>query len=109
MIDVANAAALIEIPQVFVDPGLDFCNVNAASVARYSSKDRDALAEQLTTSFHDMSVRVRELSPETWSREIDVPGLSYLPSISKDVNALIRDYAQHRETLQLLSGQTELT
>jgi len=83
-------------PFYLADVAHDFRNINAASVRRYGSADKDVLLSQLCETAHALLGYLTTLSSEDWERDTGLrePDGGLL-LIRNDIVALIEDYDGH--------------
>lgn len=84
-----------ELPFYDVDPGEDYCNVNARLVAEYPSENRAELLAELERSSHELAEFLRSLSEEQWSGGTGVVHDGEELSIRQNVDWLVEDYHHH--------------
>jgi hypothetical protein len=87
-------------PPFLADEVDDFKNVNAASVQRYASLDKDELLGQLQATAEELLVYLDQLEPSSWTQDYSVPGASGRPNlIIGDVAALAAEYLGHAQEI----------
>ena len=89
-----------ELPFYDVDPGEDYCNVNARLVAEYSSDSRTELLAELENAAVELVRFLRSLSPDDWRRESGVVHQGEALTIRGTVDELIEDYFHHIEQIR---------
>ena len=89
-----------DLPFYFVDPGEDYCKVNAVSVRDYSSEDRRELLDELEASTHELIGFLGMVNPVDWDRDYGVRYRGFKVTIRNTVDALIEDYINHRQQLE---------
>ena len=88
-----------ELPFYDIDPGDNYCNVNAVLVRRYSSTNREELLDDLRASAQDLKQFLRSLDPGEWDRDYGVRHAGATITIRNSVDELIDDYVHHREQI----------
>lgn len=87
-----------KVPTYLSDAADDFQHVNAASVQRYDSTDRDVLLDQLRVTADALLRYLEALAPEDWDRDCGVYEADGQPaSIRNDIEALTADYLGHAQ------------
>jgi hypothetical protein len=87
-------------PAYLSDEADDFKNVNAASVQRYVSSDKDELLSQLRVSAQELLDYLEQLPAGSWNHNYSVYGPSGRPSlISQHIEALAADYLGHAQEI----------
>jgi hypothetical protein len=86
----------------------DFKNVNAASTARYASRNRSELLGELHATAEELLRYLDEVEPDAWNRNYGVTGLSGRPTlISQHVGALAADYLGHAQEIGSWTGSSD--
>jgi hypothetical protein len=87
-------------PSYLRDEADDFKNVNAASVQRYASSDKDELLSQLRATAQELLDYLDQLPDGSWNQDFGVYGSSGQPSlISQHIEALAADYLGHAQEI----------
>jgi hypothetical protein len=87
-------------PSYLSDEADDFKNVNAASVRRYTSLDKDELLSQLRASAQELLDYLDQLPVGSWNQNYGVYDSSGRPSlISQHIAALAADYLGHAQEI----------
>ncbi|NIM49129.1 MAG: hypothetical protein GTO22_07690 [Gemmatimonadales bacterium] len=89
-----------ELPFYDVDPGPDYCNVNAALVRECSDTDRSTLLVSLAASTGELTAFLRAIDPCAWNRDFGVRHGSETLTVKSTVDDLIADYHHHRAQLE---------
>ena len=89
-----------ETPTYFVDPGDDFCKVNAVLVREYHSTNKQELLRQLELSARELKEFLLSLDPAEWESDHGVSYEGGHVTIKNTVAALIGDYVQHKEQIK---------
>jgi hypothetical protein len=89
-----------ELPFYLVDPGVDFCKVNAVLVIKYNSKDKKKLIEQLNVSTEKLKKFLSSITPMDWESDFRVKFKGEIVTIKNSVDALIADYVNHRHQIE---------
>ena len=92
-----------ELPFYDVDPGEDYCNVNARLLAEYPSEDRAELLAELKASAHELTEFLRSLSEERWSGGTGVRHEEEELTIRQNIDWLIEDHHHHSEQIRDLA------
>lgn len=86
-----------ELPFYYVDPGEDFCNVNARLVAEYPSQDRTELLAEHAQAAAELEEYLRSLSQDQWQGETGVRHKGEELTIRQTVDWDIEDHHHHSE------------
>ena len=89
-----------DLPFYFVDPGKDYCKINAKLVREYSSKDKRDLLDELEVSTNELKAFLGMVDPLDWDRDYVVRYQGFNITIRNTVDALIEDYINHRQQLE---------
>jgi hypothetical protein len=89
-----------ETPFYFIDPGDDFCKINAVSVREYSSKDKKGLIKQLSTSLEKLKRFLVKVAPADWENDFGIRYKGYTITIKNTVDNMISDYINHRKQIE---------
>ena len=89
-----------ETPSYFVDPGDDFCKVNAMLVQRYDSTSKQELLNKLKVTTSELTQFLLSLDPVEWEFDHDVSYKGGHVTIRNTVDALIGDYIQHKAQIK---------
>jgi hypothetical protein len=93
-----------EMPFFDLDPGEDYCNVNARLVTEYSSTDRSELLAELEESAVELERFAQTLSAVDWQRESGVRHLDEILTIGDSVSELVDDYFHHLAQIERAAG-----
>jgi hypothetical protein len=91
-------------PKYLTDAANDFSNVNAESVQRYSSDDKDALLAELDKSFGELRDYMRSVDPKQWEAHGGVTHAEWVIAAPDSVDALRDDYDAHRSEIERWSS-----
>ncbi|MFQ6109997.1 MAG: ClbS/DfsB family four-helix bundle protein [Candidatus Aminicenantales bacterium] len=100
IIEGSNQIQRGELPFYDIDPGEDYCKVNARLVQEYSSTDREELLDNLQASAQELMQFLRTLDPDEWGRDFGVRHKASVVTIRNTVDELIEDYDIHRERIE---------
>jgi hypothetical protein len=89
-----------ETPAYFIDPGDDFCNVNAVLVRRYNSRDKKELITQLKSSGEKLADFLTTLDPQDWDADSGVTWQGETVTIKNTIEALTNDFTNHRRQIE---------
>jgi len=89
-----------ETPSYFVDPGDDFCKVNAVLVRKYHSTNKRELLGELEVSARDLKQFLLSLDSVEWESDHGVSYEGGHVTIKNTVDALIGAYVQHEEQIK---------
>jgi hypothetical protein len=89
-----------ETPFYFIDPGDDFCKVNAVLVREHDSKDKKELIAQLDASSGDLKNFLAAIDPAEWDKDYGVKYRGKPVTIKNSVEALIVDFTAHRRQIE---------
>ena len=87
-------------PKYLADHVHDFSNVNAESIERYSTDDRDELLTELDKSFAELRVYLESVDAKQWEAHCGVPYDQWVIYAPHSVDALCDDYDAHREEIE---------
>jgi hypothetical protein len=93
-----------ELPFYFIDPGDDFCKVNALLIREYDSKDKKDLIVQLNASAEKMKRFLLAVDPADWENDFEVTYMGHTITIRNSVEALISDFMAHRKQIEKWAG-----
>jgi hypothetical protein len=94
-------------PRYLADAGNDFSNLNAESVERYCSNDRNALLAELDRSLDELRDYLRSVDPEQWEGHGGVKHAQWVIAAPDSVDALRDDYDAHRLEIERWSAALE--
>ncbi len=89
-----------ETPFYLIDPGNDFCKVNAVLVREYDSKDKKNLIVQLNAFAEKLKEFLIAVDPADWETDFNVEYKGKPVTIKNTVDALISDYIAHRQQIE---------
>jgi hypothetical protein len=89
-----------ETPFYFIDPGDDFCKVNAVLVREYGSQDKKELMAQLDASAGKLKEFLMALDPAEWEADFGVRYRGKRVTINNSIDALIADFITHRKQIE---------
>jgi hypothetical protein len=89
-----------ETPFYLIDPGDDFCKVNAVLVREYDSKDKKRLIAQLTASAEKLKKFLIAVGPTDWKTNFGVTYKGDAITIKNSIDALISDFITHRQQIE---------
>lgn len=89
-----------ETPFYLIDPGDDFCKVNAVLVQEYNSKDKKKLIAQLDASTEKLTKFLIAVDPTDWKTDFGVTYKGKAITIKNSVDALISDFTTHRQQIE---------
>jgi uncharacterized protein (TIGR03083 family) len=89
-----------ELPDWAVDPGENYSKVNAVSVEKYASTDRDDLLAALRASTREMEEFLRSLDADDWERDFGVRLRDIVITIRLTFDGLASDYRHHTRQIQ---------
>jgi hypothetical protein len=96
-----------ETPFYFVDPGNDFCKVNAVLVQKYNSRDKKELLAQLDASAEKLKEFLMALDPVDRESDFGVKYQGKPVTIRNTINALIADFTAHRQQIEQWANKTK--
>jgi hypothetical protein len=96
-----------ELPFYFIDPGEDFCKINALLVREYASEDRAELLARLDASAEKLKRFLIAVDPDDWENNFGVTSTHNGEAITirNSIDALIIDYVIHREQIEAWAGK----
>ncbi len=102
---VRGAQQLLEgkLPFYDLDPGEDYCHINARLVAEYPSENRTELLAEHEKAAHELAELLRSLSEEQWSGGTGVLLEGEELTIRQNVDWLIEDHHHHSEQIRDLA------
>jgi hypothetical protein len=89
-----------ELPFYFIDPGDDFCKVNAVLVREYDSEDKEGLISQLDASAKKLTEFLMSVDPADWKADFGVTYKGESVTIKNSIDALISDFVAHRQKIE---------
>lgn len=89
-----------ETPAYLIDPGEDFCKVNAVLVSRYNSRDKSELISQLRTSADEFKKYLLALDSADWETDFGIIWKGQTITIKNTIDALISDFINHRQQIE---------
>lgn len=95
-----------ELPFYFIDPGVDFCKVNALLVREYDSKDKKKLIVQLNASTTELKKFLSAVTPADWESNFGVIYNGETVTIKNSADALISDFVTHRHQIEKWANKT---
>ena len=90
-----------EIPFYFIDPGDDYCKINAVLVREYDSKDKNELITQLNASAEKLSEFLAALNPRDWETDFGVKYVGRTVTIKNSIEAMAYDFIHHRQQIEM--------
>ena len=93
-IDITESIRSEQSPQILIDPGEDFCDVNAAFVRQYNSKDMIELLRELELSYQELARHMYTVDVSEWTVEVAVPGWDQPITIDENIQAISGDYVE---------------
>jgi len=102
---VRGARQLLEgdLPFYDIDPGKDYCHVNARLVAEYPAENRTELLADHEKAAHELAEFLRSISEEQWSGGTGVLLEGEELTIRQNVDWLIEDHHHHSEQVRDLA------
>jgi hypothetical protein len=94
-------------PAYLGDAANDFSNVNAVSVRRYSSRDRESLLEELDRSFAELRAYLESVDVQLWETHPGVAHEKWMIGARDSLDALGHDYDAHREEIERWAAALE--
>jgi hypothetical protein len=88
------------LPFYDIDPGDDYCEVNAEIVERISSTDKNELLAELAASAEKLKEYVETVSSEDYSRDFGVRQNEEVITVENTINGLTDDYDYHRKQIE---------
>jgi len=89
-----------ELPFYFIDPGDDFCKVNALLVREYNHKDKEKLIAQLNASAKKLTEFLITIDPAGWETDFGARYMGEAVTIKNSVDALISDFITHKQQIE---------
>lgn len=89
-----------ELPFYDIDPGENYCKVNANLIEEYPSEDRSQLIHELEVSGQELKQFLQTLDPSKWCHDYGVRHKGEVITIQNTVDALIEDYAHHSQQIK---------
>lgn len=94
-----------KLPFYDVDPGENYCNVNAEIIQRITSTKKEELLAELELSADGLKHYIETLSSEDYSRDFGVRHNDEVVTIGDTFNELIDDYTHHKSQIEAWSAQ----
>jgi hypothetical protein len=88
-----------KLPFYFIDPGDDFCKVNALLVREYDSKDKKYLIAQLNASAEKLRSFLTTVDSADWDTDFGVTYNGESVTVKNSVDTLIFDFINHRQQI----------
>ena len=88
-----------EMPPSLIDPGPDFSAVNAASMARFASRDKGELLGQLRASTVAYGALLENLPEEEWGDNHGVTLGDWAVTIGSFLGIMIGEFEHHRQEI----------
>jgi len=95
-----------ETPFYLIDPGDDFCKVNALLVKNYDSKNKKKLINRLKASAEELKNYLTNINPSDWENDFEVIYNREPVMIKNSVDELIHDYINHRQQIEKWAEKT---
>ena len=89
-----------KLPAYFSDASTEYKNINAESVALYSSEDRELLLADLESSYLSLENFIQFMDPDDWRKDFGVRYGEHTITIENTIEALLQDYDQHRQEIE---------
>ena len=99
-IEISGSILNDETPEALVDPGEDFCDVNAAFVKQYASTDMIELLRELELSYQELARYLYTIGEADWTHEVAVPGWDNPVSVAENIQAIAVDFADHAHEIE---------
>jgi hypothetical protein len=100
IIEGSNQIRRGELPFYDIDPGEDYCKVNAVLVLEYPFTDRQKMLDELQVSAQELKQFIQSLDSNEWSRDYGVRHKGAVATIQITVDELIEDYDIHKERIK---------
>ena len=84
---------------MFVDPGEDFANANAAFVEEYESTDMNELLRELELSYQELARHLYTIDEAAWTWPVRIPAWDATVTLESNVCELGDDYVHHEREL----------
>jgi hypothetical protein len=89
-----------ETPFYLIDPGDDFCKVNAVSIREYNSEDKARLLLQLDDATEKLKQFLVTVDPADWETDFNVKFKGEPVTVKNTIDALIYDFIDHRQQIE---------
>ncbi|MCP4724458.1 MAG: DinB family protein [bacterium] len=89
-----------ELPFYDIDPGENYCNVNAVLIREYSSEDKQELIKTISETAQELAQFLQSIEPDTWDRDFGVKHAEQIITIRDTVDELIEDYVIHTRQIE---------
>jgi hypothetical protein len=89
-----------ELPFYLVDPGDDFCKINALLVKKHDSQDKKKIIKQLITSIEKLGKFLNTVTPRDWEADFGIIYKGEIITIKNCVDELINDFISHRKQIE---------
>jgi hypothetical protein len=96
-----------EMPFYLVNPGTDFCVVNAILVKEHESKDKEELIRQLNSSAEELKKFLSNVTPTDWEADFGIIYKGEIITIKNCVDELIADFISHKQQIEKWVQQTD--
>jgi hypothetical protein len=88
------------LPYYDIDPGDDYCKVNADIVEKISTTEKQELLAELAASAKKLKECIESVSPEDYGRDFGVRLDDEVITIGNTFDGLTSDYDHHREQIE---------
>jgi hypothetical protein len=89
-----------EMPFYFIDPGDDYCKINAVLVKEYDSRDKNELIRQLNDSAEKLTEYLEGLDHGDWEKDTGVTLMGRTITIKNSLEAMVYDFINHRQQIE---------
>ena len=97
-----------ELPDYLIDPGDDFCKVNALLVRKYNSTDKKKLLAQLKNSTDKLKRYLISIDPNDWETDFGITYKEEVIKIKNTVDELITDFITHRQQIEKWAEKAQI-
>jgi hypothetical protein len=96
-----------ELPFYLVDPGDDFCKINALLVKIHNSQDKKKIIKQLIASSEKLEKFLSAVTPRNWDADFGIIYKGEVIIIKNCVDELIADFISHRQQIEKWAQKTD--
>jgi len=96
-----------ELPFYLIDPGDDFCKINALLVKEHDSQDKKKIIKQLIASAKKLEKFLSAVTPSDWEADFGIIYKGEIITIKNCVDELINDFISHRKQIENWAQKTD--
>ncbi len=89
-----------EMPFYFIDPGDDYCKINAVLVKEYDYEDKSELIRQLNDSAEKLTNYLNGLDHDEWEKGTGVTLMGRTITVKNSIETMAYDFVNHRHQIE---------